>query len=57
MSPPSQAQALYAESKQRLAERVQASVVNVGSVARQVVKGSKCPDVSDLLVLQSLPVD
>lgn len=42
--PSQQTQALYAESKERLADRVQGSVNSAGSIARQVVRGSQAPD-------------
>ncbi|TRY63358.1 hypothetical protein TCAL_02104 [Tigriopus californicus] len=35
---------LFAESKSRLGDRVQINVNNMGSIARQIHRGSKAPD-------------
>ena len=43
--PASLSQALYAESKNRLAERLQSSIASLGSLARQVARGSKSSEV------------
>lgn len=51
MMPSAQTQALYAESKQRLSDRIQSNVNAVGSIARQVVRGSKSSEVSILETL------
>ena len=48
--PSPQTQALYAESKTRLSDRIQGTVNSSGSIARQVVRGSQAPD----LLAQSL---
>lgn len=45
MMPSAQTQALYAESKQRLSDRIQSNVNAVGSIARQIVRGSKSSEV------------
>lgn len=42
----SSAKHLFSDSKNRLAERVNQNVSNVGSVARQIVRGSKSNEVS-----------
>ena len=36
---------LFAESKRRLAERVQVNVNNIGSITRQIQRGSKSNDI------------
>lgn len=41
------ARSLFAESKLRLAERIQVNVNNIGSLAKQIQRGSKSNDVSD----------
>lgn len=45
MMPSALTQALYAESKQRLSDRIQSNVNAVGSIARQIVRGSKSSEV------------
>ncbi|XP_060534456.1 uncharacterized protein LOC132706868 [Cylas formicarius] len=39
------ARSLFADSKMRLADRVQVNVNNIGSLARQIVRGSKSNDI------------
>uniref|UniRef100_T1H0Q3 BLOC-1-related complex subunit 7 n=1 Tax=Megaselia scalaris TaxID=36166 RepID=T1H0Q3_MEGSC len=41
----SSAKHLFADSKNRLAERVNQNVSNIGSVARQIVRGSKSNEI------------
>ncbi|XP_013149454.1 PREDICTED: uncharacterized protein LOC106111843 [Papilio polytes] len=42
----SSARSLFAESKQRLAERVQVNMNNISSLARQIQRGSKSNELS-----------
>lgn len=42
----SSARSLFAESKQRLAERVQVNMNNIASLARQIQRGSKSNEVN-----------
>lgn len=42
----SSARSLFAESKQRLAERVQVNMNNISSLARQIQRGSKSNEVN-----------
>lgn len=42
----SSARSLFAESKQRLAERVQVNMNNIASLTRQIQRGSKSNEVS-----------
>lgn len=42
------ARSLFADSKMRLADRVQVNVNNIASLARQVVRGSKSNEVQIL---------
>lgn len=52
----SSARSLFAESKQRLAERVQVNMNNIASLARQIQRGSKSQEASLLpCCLPSLP--
>lgn len=44
------ARTLFADSKMRLADRVQVNVNNVASLARQMVRGSKSTEVKVLVV-------
>lgn len=43
------ARTLFADSKMRLADRVQVNVNNVASLARQMVRGSKSTEVKNKL--------
>lgn len=47
----SSARCLFAESKQRLAERVQVNMNNISSLARQIQRGSKSNEVVFVLFL------
>lgn len=47
----SSARSLFAESKQRLAERVQVNMNNIASLARQIQRGSKSNEVTILFML------
>lgn len=44
----SSARSLFAESKQRLAERVQVNMNNISSLARQIQRGSKSNEVDTI---------
>ena len=48
---------LYAESRDRLSQRLQSSVTNTGSIARQVVKGSKCAETLNQAVKVTTSLD
>ena len=50
-SQPIQASSLYAESKNRLCERIANNIQSSGSVFRQIVKGSKSSDVIKLILI------
>lgn len=45
------AKSLFAESKFRLADRVQININNVGSLARQIQRGSKTSEVNYIILL------
>lgn len=51
----SSARSLFAESKQRLAERVQVNMNNISSLARQIQRGSKSNEVlCDILLREKV---